>query len=386
MSDRTAVSADRLEGRSGGEAMGTVMGWPAYRNRRGNPYNWLLSRSVERWGWSVEEFTPAALLTTRPALWHIHWPDRFLNRRRFASALVRSTGVLVLVWLARRLGIRVVWSIHNLQSHDGFHPRLERRFWSAFTRQVDAIVGLTEEGVRAARARFPTLTTVPGTVVPHGHYRGEYPREVGRDEARRELELPADARILLFFGRIREYKNVPRLIRTFRELTGDDLLLLVAGEPDSPALADTIRREASDDARVRLALHHVADETVQHWFAAADLVVLPYAEILNSGTALLALSFDRPVLVPGKGAMEELRAAVTERWVRTYPGDFTASELDRALAWATAAEREDTAPLEAMEWDRIGERMAQAYAAVLRRNTSARSPATPLTPARGEVG
>lgn len=342
----------------------TVMGWPAFRTRAGNPYNWLLYTAVERQGWRVEEFSPWRLLAGRPAVWHLHWPEKFLNRPRGWSALLRSAGVLLLVWLARRAGVRIVWTAHNLESHDRRHPRLERWFWPLFTRQVDGVVGLTREGLRAVRERFPALARTPGFVVPHGHYRGEYPGAEGREEARAALGIAPGARVVLFFGQLREYKNVPRLVRAFRGVEGGDLALLVAGRPVTEELAAHVRAEAGGDPRVRLRLEHVPEEEVQRWFAAAELVVLPYAEILNSGTALLALSLDRPVLVPRLGAMEELQRAATPRWVRTYDGALTSAELERALAWAREEEREPRAPLEEMEWDRIARRMAGVYASL----------------------
>ena len=82
-----------------------------------------------------------------------------------------------------------------------------------------------------------------------------------------------------------------------------------------------------------------SDAAIASWLRAADLVVLPYRAIQNSGSAMLALSADRPVVVPALGAMRELQAAVGEDWVRCYEGDFDADELERSIRWA----REPTA-------------------------------------------
>ena len=69
---------------------------------------------------------------------------------------------------------------------------------------------------------------------------------------------------------------------------------------------------------MRLLDHFVDDLTMTRLFAAADVVVLPYLDISNSGVAMLALSLQRPVIGPSKGAFPELQAQVGTTWVRTF--------------------------------------------------------------------
>ena len=66
--------------------------------------------------------------------------------------------------------------------------------WRWFVRRVDAYVALTAGGQAAAVTRFPELGRRAGCVIPHGHFRGEYPDQVDRAFARRELALTPDAR------------------------------------------------------------------------------------------------------------------------------------------------------------------------------------------------
>jgi glycosyltransferase involved in cell wall biosynthesis len=99
-------------------------------------------------------------------------------------------------------------------------------------------------------------------------------------------------------------------------------------------------------------------------FRAADLVVLPYRETLNSGTAMLALSFDRPVLAPALGALSELGTEVGEDWVRTYTGDLNSSELQAALTWALDKKRPNSAPLTKFGWPAIARKTEAAFQAI----------------------
>ena len=62
--------------------------------------------------------------------------------------------------------------------------------------------------------------------------------------------------------------------------------------------------------------------------------MLPFSDIMHSGSAMLALSFNRPVLVPARGSLPELQMRVGSEWVRTYDGELTAAILKDAAAWA----------------------------------------------------
>jgi beta-1,4-mannosyltransferase len=97
---------------------------------------------------------------------------------------------------------------------------------------------------------------------------------------------------------------------------------------------------------------------------AADLVVLPYREILNSGSAILALSFARPVLVPAQGAMTELQRDMGREWVRTYPGELRPRTLADALHWARQTPRDPARLFPNMSWETIARQTLRAYLAI----------------------
>jgi beta-1,4-mannosyltransferase len=94
--------------------------------------------------------------------------------------------------------------------------------------------------------------------------------------------------------------------------------------------------------------------------------VLPYAEMLNSGAALLALSLRRPILVPRNDVNDLLAAEVGEAWVQRFDGPLEAADLLRALAAVRAAGLASAAPdLTRRSWDGVGESHAAVYAEVL---------------------
>jgi beta-1,4-mannosyltransferase len=341
-----------------------VIARPAFN--RGNPYNWLLyTHMVAAGGVQVEEYSWRRLLRGRYDIWHLHWPEGHFNDTNPALALRRSATALGLLRWARSRGTKIVWTIHNLRSHEQYYPALERLFQEGFLRLLDGHISLSHSAAEAALLRFPRLRRVPGFVIPHGHYREYYTTQLPKAAARQALGVDPRSRVLAFVGQIRPYKNLPELITSFRALTDPGLVLLVAGKPNTEELAAQLHTAAGGDPRVQLNLGWIPEDQLLACLSAADLVVLPYREVLNSGSALLALSCDRPVLVPDIGSLAELEALAGSAWVRTYAGPLTSDQIENALCWAVDTGRPSRAPLERLDWDEIGAATLRAYRTVV---------------------
>ncbi len=168
-----------------------VLAQPAFRRRELNPYNWQLSTSLQAAGLEVCEFSRAEALRGGHDIWHIHWPDTEAMFKGGDLPLIvrRSIRLLLLLRLARTRGTRVVWTVHNLHSHEQRFPRLERWFWRMFLRQVDGAISLSSSCVEAAIEQFPRLAGLPLFVVPLGHFRDLYPNTITGAEARLALGI-----------------------------------------------------------------------------------------------------------------------------------------------------------------------------------------------------
>jgi glycosyltransferase involved in cell wall biosynthesis len=340
------------------------LAWPGLGARAKNPYTWLLCSHLAALGVRVRDFTPARALRGGYDVLHLHWPEKALNAESLLGRVAGAVAALMMLEAAHFHGARVAWTAHNARPHESRHPRLEEWFWSAVVRRVDTVIHPSVAGQQAVEALHPELARRPHAVVPLGHFRGTYPDTVSRQEARVAFGIPDSAKVVAFLGLVRAYKNVPHLVRVVRDLSPEagEVVLLVGGAPHTAALADEVREAADGDPRVRLALEHVPDEDVQRYLRAADLVVLPFRDITNSASALLALSFDRPVLVPARGAMGELQELAGADWVWTYDEDLTPELLARALDWAVR--RPPGAPrLDALEWPEIARQTLSVYRA-----------------------
>jgi glycosyltransferase involved in cell wall biosynthesis len=156
-------------------------------------------------------------------------------------------------------------------------------------------------------------------VAPHGAYTETFSEGRDRAAARKRLNIDEEKFTFLFFGMIRAYKGVVELVRAFAEVAEarDDVHLVIAGET-YPESLKTDLEEMCRGKNVSLSLFRVPDADLPTYFNAADAVVLPYAEVLTSGTALLALSLGKGIIAPEMGCLPEL---VSERTGILYKSD-----------------------------------------------------------------
>jgi glycosyltransferase involved in cell wall biosynthesis len=343
------------------------MSWPAFKNRRENPYNWLLFTALQKIGVEVKEFSVQRLLFgPRADILHIHWAPTSRIRGRSRRRVKRTTLELMLLLRAARLrNMKIIWTAHDIGAHDRqIHADLEDSYWKRVSEYLDALISLSSAALDALLNQYPALRSVPAFVTQHGHYRDAYPRNVDRRAARNILGLHAEADVFTFIGQLRPYKNLPALLREFRKLEDPLAVLIIAGM----LKLDETRAEFDDlvaaDSRVRVFGGFIEDDKMQLYLESADLVVLPYREILNSGSAILALSFDRPVLVPARGSMIELARDVGQGWVLAYEGKLTTKILADGMI-AAKSRRNEKASLSHLDWDRIARQTRDVYAEIL---------------------
>jgi beta-1,4-mannosyltransferase len=325
-----------------------------------NPYLSLLNDELREAGAFVDGVSGRRLLSG-PEVLHVHWPEQLVRHDDARTMAYDAAKLLLLIAAARLRGTVVVWTAHNLRPHERRHPRLTDAFMALFTAQVDLVIGLTAGSRAAVVARYPLLRRRPFVVVPHGHYRDAYPQgERDKAASRRQLGLAPAARTLLTLGYVRPYKNIAALVRAFVRDRDADARLLIVGPLASGALGREIHAARRGDERVLLRLSAATQGEVVGWHAAADVVVLPYegASSLNSGAALLALSLDRPLVMPDGPAARELRDRAGGEWVLPVRGaasEFLAAALDMPLP------TEPRPPLDDLEWARLGRATLAAY-------------------------
>ena len=181
----------------------------------------------------------------------------------------------------------------------------QRRLYERF----DAIVAHSEHG----RERLTGELGIDGArvhVIPHGAFAhlAEAPQA--------PAPFQTDKKVVLFFGLLRPYKGIDVLLDAWRTI--DDAELWIAGMPRM----DISELRASAPANVRFVPRFITDQQLPPYFRRADLVVLPYREIEQSGVLFTALAFGKPLLLSDVGGFGEIAAHGAARVVP--PGDPTA--------------------------------------------------------------
>lgn len=239
-----------------------------------NPWTWL---KVVR-----------QIVADRPDLviipwWTFFWAPQFLSIALLVRLLSKS---------------RILFICHNVFDHDS---RLLSRLCSkAVLPRGDFFVVHSEEDLEQLSA-FVDPGRITLGFLPSNEPAAQM--AASREEARRRLGLSGD--VLLFFGFVRPYKGVRHLLDALPLILKErEVTLLLVGE--SWADDDSVERQIRElgiEKHVRRVNGYVPNEEVGVYFAAADLVVLPYVSATGSAVVQTAFSFDRPVVATRVGSL-----------------------------------------------------------------------------------
>lgn len=363
----------------------SVLMVPDYSDR--NPYQSQLGSALDRESVTVSMGDISGFLpilrewyrNDRPDVIHVHWVHTFISTDRATLSALLAVRLTLELLIVRLLGTRLVWTVHNLMSHNRRHPRIELAVRRLVATLAFRIIVHCDSARTAVSTEYdlPTRVARRLRVVPHGHYCRYYPNEVDRSTARKTLGISDDEVVVLYFGLIREYKNVPTLISTFRDIESDDARLLVVGNPWDESIRDAVLEAAGTDDRIRTVLEYVPDDEIQVYMNAADVVALPFESVLTSGSALLAMSFGRPVILPNLGCPAKV---VGPTGGFQYP---TGEPGGLSLALGRAMESREVLPemgdrnrrvAGRFDWDGIASRTRRIYRGNEREHGEGRSP------------
>lgn len=198
----------------------------------------------------------------------------------------------------------LVFVCHNVFPHERF-PFDKFLTKLVLSTGTHFIVHAKEEAKELAKIK----SNASYTVTPHPTYDMFQLQEMTKAKARKNLGLKEDKKVLLFFGFVREYKGLKHLLRAMPYITEEfkDIELMVVGD------FDQTRQEYMDiisklniDKSIRVVDGYIPDREVQQYFAASDLVVLPYESATQSGIVQIAFGMERPVIVTEVGGLPDV--------------------------------------------------------------------------------
>lgn len=349
----------------------TILMLPDYRGV--NAYQQLLADSLRALGVEVSFLDgyrrvfpiTRGLPQPLPDVAHLHWINAYIRGTSALQRSVYAAKFLLDVRLAQARGVRVVWTLHNLQSHDTPFPGIDQWARRQLVQRVDAII-VHDPGTRDRAIHDLNAPPDSVTVVPHGHYRSLYDAPPDASTARRELGLPLDAhRLFLHLGIIRPYKGIDDLLDAWPQhlQAHPDDHLAVAGKPLDEAYGRSLQQKAASLDQVDLRLGYVDDDDIPLYFGAADVSVLPFRKITTSGSLVLAASFGLPIVAPRYPGLEFVLETADDL---LYGPPSTVASLVDALSQASQADIRELCErtkhdCDRLDWSRVAERTRSVY-------------------------
>jgi glycosyltransferase involved in cell wall biosynthesis len=216
------------------------------------------------------------------------------------------------------------------------------------------------------------------SVIPFGINNTVPNTSLSTADAKQKLGINKDEKTLLFFGNIAPYKGLEYLVSAFSELSKEcsTYRLIIAGSVKNcqtywRAVEQSIILSGVGERIIRK-IEYVPDEDTEIYFKAADVLVLPYTYIFQSGVLFLGYSFGLPAIASNAGSMQEdviqgktgfiyeaKNAAALAEAIRAYFRSDLYRNLDE-----TKREIRDYAN-ERYSWAIVGEMLDRVYRRIL---------------------
>jgi beta-1,4-mannosyltransferase len=211
---------------------------------------------------------------------HIHWPENLWRRRgKGAMGALRVIGVRRYLKLAKCLGLKLIWTVHNLEHHEGVNW-IDRLGYRILAKESDLVICHSHYAAEALIQRDRPAGRV--VIMPHGNYDGIYPPPRPRNIVLKELGLNPERPVVCCLGRIRYYKGIDIAIEALRSLSGQ-IQLIIGGSPDYDVRA--LAKDLNGAAQIS---HKLSEQQFADTVGASEAVLLPYRKITGSGVLLAA--------------------------------------------------------------------------------------------------
>jgi D-inositol-3-phosphate glycosyltransferase len=272
-----------------------------FRNLRGSQIRGVsLVRRMSRVVWYYMRLIGYAW-SAKPQLFHLLWNNKFETFDR-----------TLLMLYYRAMGRSIVLTAHNVNAgtRDGNDSVVNRMTLRAQYRLADHIFVHTDKMKRALTETFRVMPERV-SVVPFGINETVPNTALTAREAKRRLGI-AEERTILLFGHIAPYKNVEGFLDAFRLLSArrDGYRLILAGAVKSGCgeygrMVRSAVTQPDMAGRVIARMEYIPDDETEVYFKAADVLVLPYREVFQSGVLFLAYGFGLPVIAADVGSLRD---------------------------------------------------------------------------------
>lgn len=280
---------------------------------------------------------------------HFNWIENKVSTQNI-GAYVNFVFIRSWIILLKILGAKIVWTMHNRKPHLTDRENLIESFYAFFLSKCDLVVVHCRESQNILKDELGYSGKI--LYIPHGNYCGYNKRKIEYNKMQ-SLKF-------LYFGAVSRYKNIPILIKAFKLVREKypDVRLNICGKCKDDNLDLEIRKEIENFHEIDYENRFLSEKELNDKLEQCCAVVLPYDKesMLNSGSAIMAFSNGRSVIIPEFGYIKDIK---NEDFVFSYDYGTEDEHVNRlACKWIGVIE---TAKKDEEYWRRMGEK-AYSYA------------------------
>lgn len=242
-----------------------------------NPFNWIKTAA------QINKLKPDMILIQ---WWHPYFAPCYYVLTRLCSKT------------------KIIFTCHNVFPHERFP--LDRLLTKAVLKVGNGFILHS----RADSAELLSINKAANyTVTPHPTYNAFRLKGISKKEARELLGMDQDLPMLLFFGFVRKYKGLIWLLQAMPQILDafpNTQLWVVGDFGEDRDEYQRLIEEKQISANIKLVEGYIPDREVEKFFAASDLVVLPYISATQSGIIQIAYGFGKPVIATTVGGLPEV--------------------------------------------------------------------------------
>lgn len=240
----------------------------------------------------------------RPQYIHFDWINKYYLKKYSITTIISSLWFLIqIVIITKLLRTEVVWTMHNLSPHDSKQLKINEIVQKLFIKNCKWIRVFSTLTISRIANKF-NISKNKIISVPEGSYVDYYPNEITRIEARKKMRIGRE-KMFLYIGTIKPYKGIIDLIKIFSKINDDNIKLIIAGKVTNRTYLKKITQLIDNNNSIKLVNQFIDPNALQIFFNAADAVILPFKNIENSGSAILAMGFKKIIITPNLGVLPD---------------------------------------------------------------------------------
>ncbi|SNR49908.1 Glycosyltransferase involved in cell wall bisynthesis [Lutibacter agarilyticus] len=276
---------------------------PSFNPR--NKYISIIVEGLKKSGFNVKSFgdsirSPRFFISASYV--HLNWFEGIQGDKVYNIILLFLKQLFKLVILLI-FNKKIIWTMHNKVSHDNKASHYSRVLTWLLIKFSDKIVihSHLSRNILVEKYNKPVNKIY---YIPHPNYIDVYKdfKKGTNVENREKLKI-------LFFGAVKQYKNIELIVKAAKEFEGSDIEFSIIGSPNSKTYANSLKELVKHTKNINLSLSFIEDSKLVEEIGNHDIIVLPYSisSSLNSGSVILAFSLKKTVICPNIGTVLDVK-------------------------------------------------------------------------------